>query len=65
MRSTGNFAHAAPHIGLRHILVRTISKRRLMQDAEARQPLCDFGSGHRGAVVAQRGARQAALLERL
>src|ERR1700688_1038273 len=45
------------------VLVRTISKCCLVQDAEACEPLCDLGGGHRCAVVAQRRARQAALPE--
>ena len=37
----------------------------MVQNAQTREPLCDLRGRHRRAVVAQRGARQAALLERL
>jgi hypothetical protein len=47
------------------VLVRTIRKRRVVQDTEARQALADLCGGHGGAVVAQGRARQATLLERL
>ena len=36
-----------------------------MQDAEPGEALGDLGGRHRGAVVAQCGSRQAALLESL
>jgi len=48
----------AVHVG-------AVGQRRLMQYAEPGQTFGDLGRGHRGAVVAHRGARQASLHEGL
>src|SRR6266566_885167 len=47
------------------ILIRAIWQCSLVQDTEAGETLGYLGGRHGGAIVAQSGARQAALLERL
>ena len=55
----------APERLLLGVLIGAVGQRGVVQDAETGEPLGDLRGRHRGAVVAQRGARQAALLERL
>ena len=55
----------APERLLLGVLVGRVRQCRVMQDAEAGEAFADLGRGHGRAVVAQGGAWQAALLERL
>jgi len=55
----------APERLLLGVLIGAVRQRGLVQDAEPSQTFGDLRRRHRSAVVAQRGARQAALLERL
>ena len=55
----------APERLLLGILIGAVRQRGVVQDAQPREPLGDLRRRHRGAVVAERRAWQAALLERL